>query len=75
MATVPIEEAGAKLSDLIHGLLPGEELVITENDRPIARLVGFASRPERRVPGSARGKLVIHAEDDEHLDGFKDYMP
>ena len=27
-----------------------------------------------RRPGSAKGKLVILAEDDEHLKDFKDYM-
>lgn len=26
-----------------------------------------------RKPGSARGKLTIIADDDEHLDDFKDY--
>jgi hypothetical protein len=28
-----------------------------------------------RRPGSARGKLAIIADDDEHLSDFKDYMP
>lgn len=30
---------------------------------------------EFREPGSARGKLVIFADDDDHLADFKDYMP
>lgn len=30
---------------------------------------------KRRHPGSAKGKLTILAEDDEHLKDFKDYMP
>ena len=29
----------------------------------------------QRKPGSARGKFTIIADDDEHLDDFKDYMP
>ena len=33
-----------------------------------------AGRRERK-PGSARGKLTMIAEDEEHLDDFKDYMP
>jgi len=28
-----------------------------------------------RQPGSAKGKLRILAEDDDHLDDFQDYMP
>jgi hypothetical protein len=29
----------------------------------------------QRKPGSARGKLTIMADDQEHLDDFEDYMP
>jgi prevent-host-death family protein len=39
MPTVTIEEAQNKLSELIHRLTPGEEVVITENDQPVARLM------------------------------------
>lgn len=28
----------------------------------------------RRMPGSARGILKIHMEDDEHLNDFNEYM-
>jgi hypothetical protein len=31
-----------------------------------------ASRP--RIPGSAKGKLTVLVEDDEHLRDFRDYM-
>jgi prevent-host-death family protein len=75
MSTVTIEEAQAKLSELIDTLAPGEEIIITRNQQPVAKLVGqqqFARQPRR--PGSAKGKLVILAEDDEHLEDFKDYM-
>lgn len=74
-STVTIEEAQAGLRALIARLAPGEELEITENSRPLARIVatGSASRKPRR-PGSAKGKLTILEEDDEHLDDFADYM-
>ena len=51
MATVTIQEAQAKLSDLIHQLSPGEEVVITENNQPVAKLV--ASRRESHAPSPA----------------------
>jgi antitoxin (DNA-binding transcriptional repressor) of toxin-antitoxin stability system len=75
MDTVTIEEAQAKLSVMIDKLAPGEEVIITRNEQPVAKLVG-QQRPIRkpRRPGSAKGKLVILAEDDEHLKDFKDYM-
>ena len=75
MSTVTVEEAQAKLPELIDKLVPGEEVIITRNEQPVAKLVG-QQRPIRkpRRPGSAKGKLVILAEGDEHLQDFKDYM-
>jgi prevent-host-death family protein len=75
MSTVTIEEAQAKLPELIDNLSPGEELVITRNNQPVAKLIG-QQRPmyKPRRPGSAKGKLIILTEDDEHLEDFKDYM-
>lgn len=40
MTTVTIEEAQAKLPQLIAHLAVGEELVITQDKQPIARLLG-----------------------------------
>jgi antitoxin (DNA-binding transcriptional repressor) of toxin-antitoxin stability system len=76
MPTVTIEEAQAKLRELIDGLALGEEVVITRNQQPVAKLVG-QQRPmhKPRRPGSAKGKLIILTEDNAHLEDFKEYMP
>lgn len=73
--TVTLQEAQTHLADLIAKLSPGTELVITQNDRPVAKLVSPppVSRWPRR-PGSAKGKLIIHADDDEHLKDFQEYL-
>ena len=75
MNAITIEEAQAKLPDLIHNLTPGDEVVITENDQPVAKLVGSAPEKPRPVPGRCKGMLTIVAEDEEHLEDFKEYMP
>ena len=75
MSTVTIEEAQAKLPELIEHLAADEELVITRNARPVAKLVGPSSEKPQPLFGRGRGKVVIVAEDDEHLEAFKDYMP
>jgi antitoxin (DNA-binding transcriptional repressor) of toxin-antitoxin stability system len=75
MSTVTVEEAQAKLPELIAHLAAGEELIITRDQQPIARL--SAEPPPRRKPrkaGSGKGMLTILAEDDEHLKDFKDDM-
>jgi prevent-host-death family protein len=55
MSTMTIEEAQAKLSEVIDKLAPGEEVIITRNEQPVAKLVG-QQRPIRkpRRPGSQR---------------------
>jgi antitoxin (DNA-binding transcriptional repressor) of toxin-antitoxin stability system len=75
MTTVTIEEAQAKLPELIEHLAQGEELVITRNQQPIARLLA-ETQPERkpRKAGSAKGMLTILSDDDEHLEDFAEYM-
>jgi antitoxin (DNA-binding transcriptional repressor) of toxin-antitoxin stability system len=71
-----LQEAQAHLADLIATLTPGEELVITQDGCPIAKLTGqpVATRRERQ-PGSAVGKVAMLVEDDAHLDDFREYMP
>lgn len=75
MAIVTIQEAQAGLLDLIHKLSPGDEVVITENDQPVAKLVASPTDRLRPIPGRCKGMLTILAEDDEHLEGFEEYMP
>ncbi len=76
MSVVTLEEAQVKLAEIIDNLVPGEELIITRDNQPVAKLVG-QPQPVRkpRQPGSAKGKLVILADDDQHLEDFKDDMP
>ncbi len=76
MTTISIEDAQAKLLELIGGLSKGEELVITQGDRVVARIVG--EQPEvrqPRMPGFAKGMLTIVSDDDDHLKDFAEYMP
>jgi len=76
MSSLTVQEAQAKLSELIHNLRPGDEVVITENDQPVARLVAAAQRQQSpRRPGTLRGTVQYMAPDfDAPLDDFKEYM-
>ena len=79
MTTVSLLEAQTKLPELIHGLAPGDELVITENDQPVAKLVASPSQPDParkpRQPGTLRGTVLYMAPDfDAPLEDFKEYM-
>jgi antitoxin (DNA-binding transcriptional repressor) of toxin-antitoxin stability system len=70
MSTVTLEEAQARLPEIIAGLRPGQTIVITRNGEEIAQL----SSPARRL-GNCQGMLTIVSEDEEHLRDFAEYMP
>ena len=75
-ATITVEEAQTRLPELIGKLVPGQEIIITQNQEPVARLVGErppGGRP--RVPGNCKGLITLLAEDEEHLKDFEEYMP
>jgi antitoxin (DNA-binding transcriptional repressor) of toxin-antitoxin stability system len=65
-----IEQASERLGELVRGLAPGDEIVITENEKPIARIVPDKT-PAKREPALGKGKLeTLDDSDDiilEHL--------
>lgn len=73
---LPVREKDEYLRKLLNLISNGEEVIITENDKPIARVVPIKNKPARRVPGSAKGKIIIHPDfnaplPDEILDDFE----
>ena len=76
MTTVTIQEAQSRLTDLIHRLSPGEEVVITENDQPVARIVptSVSAKKTARQLGTMKGSVLYMAPDfDAPLEDFKEY--
>lgn len=75
MDSVTIQEAQASLPELIHRLGAGEEVVITEGDRAVARLLGQTAPSQKRKLGSLAGTVKYLSPDfDAPLDDFKEYM-
>ncbi len=77
MSTVTLELAASQLQALIDSLHPGDEIIITRNDQPVARLIG--ERPPaptgKRKLGTMKGSVTYMAPDfDAPLDDFKEYM-
>ena len=58
MATVSMKEAQARLPELIRGLAAGEELVITDGDQPVAKLVVEPGKASARAAGYDFSDLV-----------------
>jgi antitoxin (DNA-binding transcriptional repressor) of toxin-antitoxin stability system len=75
MATISIQDAQSNLSELIHRLAPGDEVIITEDDRPVARLTATSAPMTPRSPGFLRGSVFDMARDfDAPLNDFREYM-
>jgi len=64
MTTITLQDAQANLAELVHQLTPGEEVVITENDQPVALIIASQTPATKsRQPGTLRG-TVLHMADD-----------
>jgi prevent-host-death family protein len=78
MTTLSLAEAQARLPELVHNLAPEDEILITENSEPVARLIGKtakSSKPPRPGPGLCQGMITYMAADfDAPLDDMKEYM-
>ena len=72
MTAMPLHEVQARLPELIHGLAPGEQVIITESNLPIAQLILTPSAPTGRKLGGMRGSVTYMAPDfDAPLEDFR----
>jgi prevent-host-death family protein len=62
-----VHEAQAQLAQLLERARQGEEIIIAEAGRPVARLVLIDRPTAPRVPGSAAGQVVIADDFDAPL--------
>lgn len=69
--TITLDEAQVHLRELIGRLTPGEEMVITDGERPVAHLIAPPARPARPAPGLGRGSILYMAPDfDDSIEDF-----
>ena len=62
-----------QLPDLIDSVLGGEEVVFTQNNLPIAKLVAVRQEKPRPQFGSAKGLFVMSEDFNEPLADFDEY--
>jgi prevent-host-death family protein len=65
--TLNVHEAQTQLAQLLERARKGEEIIIAEAGRPVARLVLIDRPTAPRVPGSAAGQVVIADDFDAPL--------
>jgi antitoxin (DNA-binding transcriptional repressor) of toxin-antitoxin stability system len=74
--TLAVEDIKLTLPELLDSLLPGDEVILTRNHLPVAKLKS-EKPPERkpRVAGLGKGMITIISDDEDHLKDFAEYMP
>lgn len=73
--TITVAEAQNRLAELIATLKPGEDVVLTSNELPVARLVASEPLEKPRRLGTLKGTVLYMAPDfDAPLEDFKEYM-
>ena len=77
MATIAIEEAQAHLAEIIDRLAPGEEVVLTRGDKPVATIKATPPTPASpRMFGTLKGTILYIAPDFDAIpEGFEEYLP
>jgi prevent-host-death family protein len=76
MHQVSLEIASTQLQELIQEARQGEEVVLTQDNWPVAKIVSLSLPRRRRQPGSAK-EIILHIADDFDAtpEGFEEYMP
>ncbi len=76
--TMALEDIKVTLPELLDSLAPGDVVILTRNQEPVAKLVNEPPTPKpglRPPPGLGKGFITIISDDDEHLKDFQEYMP
>jgi antitoxin (DNA-binding transcriptional repressor) of toxin-antitoxin stability system len=75
MSSVTLEEAQARLPQLLERLQPGEEMTITDHGRPLAQVRKAAAATWTGKAGCYKNADFWMAPDfDAPLEDFKEYM-
>lgn len=71
---IELSEAQKRLTELVHQLQSGVDILLAKEQRPVARLTTVEpSAPPKRQFGSAKGKIVFHEGWEEPFDDFAPY--
>ena len=65
--TVSIYDARKQLSELLKLALEGNDVIIVENNKPLARLVPISEDAQPRTAGLNKGKIWVSEDFDDPL--------
>ena len=71
---VDLKQAQSHLEELVREAARGEEVILTREGQPVAKIIPVMQRIARRRFGSARGLIRMRSDFDEPLEDFRDYL-
>lgn len=74
MHQIDLNEAKLHLADFIEIALGGEEIIITQDEKPVLQLMRVAAPKACRKAGSAKGLITMASDFDAPLEDFQAYM-
>ncbi|NES18555.1 MAG: type II toxin-antitoxin system prevent-host-death family antitoxin [Symploca sp. SIO3E6] len=74
MRQIDIEQVKIQWEGLFQAALNGDEVIITQNNQPILKLVRLAPSKKRRQSGSAKGLIFMTPDFNKPLADFSEYM-
>ncbi len=74
VSRIELDKVADQLAELVEEVGRGGEIVITKDEQPVAKLIGY--QEVRRTPrfGSAKGLITIAEDFDAPLEDFDEYM-
>ncbi len=73
--TLPLKTVQPKLDEFVEEMAPGDELVLTNDRRPVATITRSVGATWPCQPGSAQGRSFWMAPDfDAPLDDFAEHL-
>ncbi|MUG91193.1 DUF2281 domain-containing protein [Scytonema sp. UIC 10036] len=74
MHQVDISQATSSPESLFQTALSGDEIVITQNNEPILKIIRLNHPKKRRQSGSAKGLIWMSDDFDAPLEELREYM-
>lgn len=73
MHRVTIAEAAGQLAELVREAAEGQDVVLTDGDREVAKIVSATPPAKRSGFGSWKGHIEMSEDFDDPIPGFEDY--
>jgi antitoxin (DNA-binding transcriptional repressor) of toxin-antitoxin stability system len=77
MHQITIQEAESRISSVFSDVLSGEEIVLTDHDTPVMKMIPIAPTPngtQRLKFGSLKGKIWMSDDFNDTPEEFAEYV-